>query len=316
MGVTAINAVGSGGMATAPAQDATGVSMQGYEVLDSGGLDMSVDPTTDTIALDSTVNGSDTTYDQSGNVISSVAVTPDTAALWTGLTPDATAKPTCYKKTVQNANVIALKTFYNAHQGNSYTQSWLNQIYEVKNARVKQDNNGNSYQTRQYQFCVTGGGNVSNSYHQWFDAHASLINQTGSKWINKIWGRGPAPGNKTISTVLNFVLSQGKATTGADVTVNPGHGDYDGTIGRDTRFTGFPAGWKDFWKNRINTFYVSPHTFPWDGTGSYEGNTSQITYEFHMSYAGKVHFLSDWQISAFCTKPWPVHCAPFPRRQF
>lgn len=54
---------------------------------------MSVDPTTDTISLNSVVAGSDNTYDPSGNLISSQAISLDTSILWTGMTPDASASP-------------------------------------------------------------------------------------------------------------------------------------------------------------------------------------------------------------------------------
>jgi Fibronectin type III domain len=314
VGVAAVNAVGTGGIATTPVQDSTGSVVQGTTEIASQGLDMSVDPTNDTISLDSVISGTDTTYDSSGNVLSTLAISPDTSTLWTSITPDASANPSCYKKTVQNSNVIALRTFHNDHQGNSYTVSWLNQIYEVKNARVKHNPDGSAYETRQYQYCVTGGGNVHNKYHQWFDGHALTINQKGDREIDRRWGTGVAPGTATITTALNFALNVGKATIGASVTVHPrsgpGGGDFKGDVGADGRFLHYPGAWKDFWKNRINTFYVAPHNYVWDGTGDYEGNTSHGLYEFRMSYSGKVHFLGAWTIKAFCSDD-NLGCPPF-----
>lgn len=315
VGVAAMNAVGTGDIATVPVQDSTGSAAQGYQQVSGPGLDMSFDPTNDSISLASVTAGSNDTYDSSGNILSSQTINQDTSTVWTGLTPDANANPTCYKKTVQNSNVLAVRTFYNAWQGNSWSLSWLNQVYEVKNARQKVDANNNKYWTRQYQYCVTGGGDVHNSYHQWFDGHAATIAQQGSKWIARTGGTGVVPGTATISTALNFALAVGKATIGAQVNVNPrsgpGGGDYKWDIGRDGRFPNYPSSWANYWENRNNTFYVAPHNYVWDGSGDYQGNTSHSVYEFHMSYTAKVHFLGWPALRAFCAKAGGVGCAPF-----
>ncbi len=65
--------------------------------------------------------------------------------------------------------------------------------------------------------------------------------------------------------------------------------------------------------NRINSFFVSPHTWPWDGTSNFEGNTGQVVYEWSMNYKRhhKFYFEDAAQIRGFCatalgvcSKPW------------
>jgi hypothetical protein len=211
VGVAAVNAVGSGAINTAPVQDSTGSSVSQTTSVSGGDLDMVLDPTTDEISVAGTTDGSLTAFDSSGNIISDTTLTPDSSNVWTGLTPDASANPTCYKKTVQNQNPYAIRTFYNAKQGNSFAYSYLNQIYEVKNARTKYDTNNNPYKTRQYEDCVTGGGNVWNGWHQNFDGQASTISETAPKWIDKKWGQGVVAGTNTIKTTLHFKVDVGVA---------------------------------------------------------------------------------------------------------
>jgi hypothetical protein len=102
--------------------------------------------------------------------------------------------------------------------------------------------------------------------------------------IGKQWGTGQSSSTEAIS--LNFQLAAGPASVGASVGVSPGVGTYGGDIGSDGRFTNYPGDWNQYKRNRVNAFFVSPHRWPWDGTNSYEGNTSEVLYEWPMGTTG------------------------------
>lgn len=302
--LTAINAVGASAVATSPVLAAAGSIPQQSLLLNGGGIDMTIDPSTDTESLAGTISGSLAMVNSSGGISGSQAVTQDPATIWTGLTI-ANASPTCYIKTSRNTSIKGFSPWYDDGTGNSYTYSWLNQVYEVKNARVLYDSNRKPYETRQYQYCVSGGGDTQNGYAQWFEAHAQTVNRTSNRRIGQKWGQGspPSSGSGGITTTLNFSLNAGVATIGASSTINGNvNGDFDGTLGKDNRFLSYPPDWAQYWKNRVNTFYVSPHNWPWDGSAPYQGNTSQVLYEWHMSDTRVVHFYSWPTLQAFCTR--------------
>jgi hypothetical protein len=302
--LSAVNAAGTGAVATSPINVDTGGGIASSTVSLGGGMEMEIDPDTGNETLDS-VEGNTSTYNASGNITSTQAITPFSTDVWTPSTA-LSGNEDCYKKTEENSGFKGFKPFYSDYQGNSYTVSWLNQTYEVTNARTLYDSNGNPYKTRQWQYCVSGGGDVKNGWHQWFDGLAFTVERTADHHIGRRWGRNKNVNKSAskVSTNLSFSVSAGPVTIGATTSgINPSHGDWSGDIGDDGKFYAYPTTWAtNYWKNRTNTFWHSAHTYIWDGTGDYEGETGQTVFEFRMSDTGKYKFVPWVGLKAFCSK--------------
>jgi hypothetical protein len=220
----------------------------------------------------------------------------------------ASADGDCYIKTEKNKKFKGYKPWHTTEQGVSYITDWLNQLYSVSDARYLQG----EHETFQVQFCAVGGGNTHHSWHEWFVGEALFYKSTSDRKIKWTWGKG-ASKSGGINTTLSFSVAKGPATIGASTTVTTGVGSYEGDFGSDGHFTNYPKKLVKYNLNRINTYFVSPHTWPWDGTSSFEGNTGQVVYEWSMSYARthSLHFEDAVQIRGFCatalgvcSKPW------------
>lgn len=204
----------------------------------------------------------------------------------------------CYVKTEKNRRFKGYKPWHTVSQGDSYFADWLNQLYSVSKARWL---TGEGY-TFQVQFCTEGGGNTDHGWHQWFDGELMFYRSRPDSKIKWIWGKG-ASSSGSVSTTLNFSVTKGPVTIGASTTVTPGVGSYEGDFGPDGHFSEFPKRLDKYNRNRINTFFVSPHNWPWDGTSDFEGNTGQVVYEWSMQYSRthKLYFQDGVQVHGLCT---------------
>jgi len=214
----------------------------------------------------------------------------------------------CYIKTEKNSKFKGYKPWHTSEQGKSYITDWLNQLYSVADARFL-ENEGETYQV---QFCAVGGGNTHNDWHEWFVGEAMFYRSKSDHKLKWTWGKGTSS-TGGIQTNLSFSVAKGPVTIGASTTVTTGVGTYGGDFGSDGRFANYPKKLLKYNLNRINTFFVSPHTWPWDGTSDFEGNTGQIVYEWSMHYERhhSLYFEDGVEIRGFCatalgtcSKPW------------
>lgn len=214
----------------------------------------------------------------------------------------------CYVKTEKNKRFKGYKPWHTTDPGKSYFADWLNQLYSVSRARYL---TGEGY-TYQVQFCAEGGGNTKNGWHQWFNGELMFYKSRIDSKIKWIWGKGVSSGG-SVNTTLSFSVSQGPVNIGASTTVTTGVGTYEGDFGPDGHFSNFPKKLSKYDINRINTYFVSPHTWPWDGTSSFEGNTGQVVYEWPMHYA-KTHtlyFEDGVQLHGFCATVTGICSTPW-----
>jgi hypothetical protein len=193
--------------------------------------------------------------------------------------------------------MIAYTGFHNTYSGTNAKFDWYHEAYGYKNARTLHNKNG-AYKTFQEIMCSTGGGQTFNGYHQWFDGTAVTLDQSHEYEIGRIWGTGTSSGS-TVTTNLSFNVSAGPASIGASVGVTTGQGTYTGTIQKDPKFH-LPSSWTSWQRNEVNAFFVSPHTYPWDGTDSYEGNNSEVLYEWPMGTSTTFHVYTRGHIDYWC----------------
>jgi hypothetical protein len=144
------------------------------------------------------------------------------------------------------------------------------------------------YWTFQDMLCSTGGGQSKTAYHLWFVGTAVTLAQTTDFELGRPkWGKGETKCNVNIS--LGFSIAHGPASVTASAgNICLGGGTIGGDIGSDGRFGHYPSAWQNYQRNRVNAFWVSPHNWPWDGSTSYEGNDSEVLYEWPMGMTGNL----------------------------
>jgi Fibronectin type III domain len=249
---------------------------------------MDIDPSTGDPTLDSATSNDDT-YAADGSLISSDTSDPaSTADVWTG---NGIGNFTCVKKS--GSGVTAHTPWHDANSSSGRSFDYMHASYTVKDARTLQGPNG-SYKTFQDMICSTGGGQAGTNYHLWFTGTAVSLARDKEYKIGHQWGTGQSKGS--VATSLNFQLSAGVASIGASIGVTVHGGTYGGDYFENTNMPHYPSSWKQFDKNRVNTFWVSPNKFPWDGVDSagFEGNNSEVLYEWPMGTTGtiKIHTYS------------------------
>jgi hypothetical protein len=213
--------------------------------------------------------------------------------------PDATVGSyRCVINTKANSNFRAYTPEVWGQSGNSYTNRWTFNGYSVDNARFVSGRW--TFQTEQ---CVTGGGTSWNSWHQYFNGASTT--ESGTQLLGQTWGTGVS--NSSTSTTLNFNVSAGPVQIGASTTITPGVGSYTGSTGHDPNIVGYPYS-SGLDVNRVNANFVSPHSWVWDGTGSFEGNNGQALWETSESGAS-VSTYNFIGMKLFCAKTGFSGCA-------
>ena len=295
IGIAAVNGVGAGDSSTGPVN----VIPAGWSAPSTSETDdsviMDVDPSTGDLTFDSATSDQ-YNYAPDGTLISSNTQSPaDITDLYSGTRLGTFS---CVLSTSQD--VHGHTPWHNTQDDPEREFDFYHETYTAKNARTLYASAGSSYKTFQDLLCNVGGGqskNVSSGpnegyYHLWFVGTATTLSQKREYEIGKKWGTGQTNGSVSIN--LNFVLTAGPASVAAAVAVNPGGGNYQGDIGNDGLFPNYPKGWQPYYKNRVNMFWRSPHTFPWNGAqaGDYEGNASEVLYEWPMGTTGTFKILA------------------------
>ena len=262
-------------------------------------VDMQVDQSTGDVTLVSATDVNQT-YAPDGTMTASTT-TDQTASsdVWNGLSP-AIGTFDCVKKT--GSGVHAHTPWHDSKSNSKGSLDFMHEGYTEANARQLYGSNG-SYWTFQDMICSTGGGDAKGNWHTWFAGTAVTISRTAEVKIGQHWGTHATKVNSqdVVTTQLDFQLSAGVATIGASVNITPGQGTYGGDIQNDGRFPGYNSAWNSFKKNRVNVFFVSPHNWPWDGTGSFEGNDGEVLYEWPMGSTGSKHIVTDSLLRLFCS---------------
>lgn len=292
VGVRAINAVGSSpASATASVQAIPSGWTDPGTVWDSYDLEMSVDPSTGAMSLTNATTETATFHADGTLQSDTVNSNADTSAATNGI---GLGSFQCVIK--GGSGIVAHPGFHNTLSKPDRKFDWYHEAYSEANARTLAGATGR-YKTFQDMMCSAGGGESFNGFHQWFDGTAVTLDHKHEYEIGHTWGTGQT--NGTVATTLSFSLSAGPASIGASVGIVPGHGDYKGSIQEDPRI-GVPSTWNAWQKNEINTFFISAHRFPWNGTSDYEGNTSQVLYEWTMGSTQTFHIYTRGAESIFC----------------
>lgn len=255
---------------------------------------LSVDPergTVDVVDTHATV----TTRDRTGKITSTAPAGNTVTTLGAAPAAEGTSY-TCVVRTQQNSNFRALTPFYSSASGNSYELSWVFHPYTITNARYV----SGAY-TYQLELCMSGGGHSWNDWHQWFQGAGMTMEDSTPRKIAQTWGNEVKNGQ--ISTTLSFQVAAGPVTIGASTTVTPAD-TYSGNQGHDAnmRWSGNTA-----WDiNRVNAFYVAPHSFTWQGSADFQGNNAHALYEYPMTYPGKISVLGQADSAYLCSLPGQV----------
>lgn len=299
VGVTAVNAAGSSIAANAAVNlisaDSTVAATQSANI----GVDMGVDSSTGDLTL-SSVNGDISTSTPGGTITSD---SPDTTVSGTAnVYPSSTGGLGSYACVDDTNSTIATHTPWHEYSSKAGTGTFdfTHFEYTKANAKLFYRNNGTHYEAFESMLCTVGGGEPAPNMHMWFAGSAVALRQTVERKIGQKWGSGTTGGS--VITTLNFQLTAGKyATIGASVPVTTGQGTYTGDIGADGRFPGYP--WSPgFNPNRTNTYFITADNWIWDGTSSYEGNTSQVLAMWPMGTTGNFDWLTWSGIRVFACK--------------
>jgi hypothetical protein len=173
---------------------------------------------------------------------------------------------------------------------------FLHESYTVSNARRLRGGNG-PYMTFQDMICSTGGGEPKGNFHTYFSGTAVALRRQHPFLQGRHWGTRPS--GHTVSSHTSFKLDVGVGNISASVGIQPGDGDYKGDIGNDGQFNGWKTSWANQF-NRVNAFFISPHNFPFDGSTSFEGNNSEVMYEWAMGSTGTTQIKSFSKMKLFC----------------
>jgi hypothetical protein len=296
--VTAVNAVGSSIAANAAVNlisaDSTVATTQSANI----GVDMGVDPSTGDLTL-SSVNGDISTSAPDGTVTSD---SPDTTVSGAqNVYPSSTGlgSYTC----VDNSNdgLVAHTPWHDyASKAGIGSLDFIHFEYTKSNAKKYTNAAGGIYWVFESMLCTVGGGEAAGGHHMWFAGSAVTLEQSADRRIGQRWGSGTTGGS--VVTTLNFQLTDGKyATVGASLPVTVGQGTYAGDISADGRFPGYP--WAPrFGPSRTNTYFITADNHLWDGTGAYEGNTSQDLAAWPMGSTGYFDWLTYSGIRVFSCK--------------
>ncbi len=300
IGITATNAVGTSSAATSPV-NAIPAGLTAPATASVGStVAMTVDPVSGDTAF---VSGTgDSAQYSSGGTLQSSSTTNLTASdvsAGNGL-----GNYSCVKNTDTKGRVTAHAPFHNSGSDSNAIYDYEHEAYSVSNARqLMNDKNHARYWTFQEMMCSTGGGNITdpgNGWHLWFSGTGVTLDQSHEYELGRTWSTS-INGSATAQSSFSFSLGIGLATIGASVNVTSAGGNYKGDIGVDSTLD-VPSAWNSWKYNEVNGFWISPHTYYWDGTASYEGTTSQVLYEWPMNSKTTFHVYTRSQLNYFCAE--------------
>jgi len=111
-------------------------------------------------------------------------------------------------------------------------------------------------------------------------------------------------------------VAQDPVTIGGSVNVQQ-QDNYSGNTGPNENMDPVLGSWvvPEWNINRVNSYYVSPHNFIWDGSQDFQGNTNQALFEYPQA-GSPVGFWGvydgTWVLRAFCSRyPYGLGCPDF-----
>jgi hypothetical protein len=190
---------------------------------------------------------------------------------------------------------------YNA-SGRSWNIKYLLHPYLLNKARIV-----NARWRKQWEFCVTGGGDVWNGYHQHLNETSIAFGRTADKSIGHKWGtrvvNGSVKSTKSLS-VGSGPVSIGASTDVADKDRHTGSTGQDGDIGN-------VRGMERYNANRVNAAYKSGSTWRWQGSGDFQGNNGHLLVELLQSDTATASWWLYATNRAHCSRPFGVGCGSY-----
>lgn len=183
--------------------------------------------------------------------------------------------------------------------GRSYSLKYIVFPYTLNNARVL-----NGKPKKQLEFCVTGGGDVWNGYHQVLDGASVAFAMRADRTIGTKWGTRVTDG--AVQSTLSLKVGGGPISVGASTTV----ADKDKHTG-STGKSGDVGSWdaiEPYNANRINVFYKSGRTWRWQGTDDYQGNNGHLLVELDQRKGKHFGFYLAGALRGFCSHPFGFGC--------
>lgn len=186
--------------------------------------------------------------------------------------------------------------------GRSYSLKYLLFPYTLNRARTL----GRTL-TRQIEFCVTGGGDVWNGFHQWLNGASVAYASRTDRTIGTQWGTEVVDG--AVSSTISLKIGGGPVSIGASTTVadkdrHTGSTGRSGDVGRWDQIEPYNP-------NRVNTFYKSGTTWRWQGSADYQGNNGHLLVEVPQGSGGAVGYVLAAATRAHCKNPFGIGCGDF-----
>lgn len=183
--------------------------------------------------------------------------------------------------------------------GRSFSMKYLVFPYTLNNARIL-----NGTPKKQLEFCITGGGDVWNGFHQVLNGASVAFAKKADRTIGTKWGTKVANGavQSTISLKVGAgPISVGASTTVADKDKHTGSTGKSGDVGVWDAIEPYNA-------NRLNVFYKSGQTWRWQGTDDYQGNNGHLLVEVNQRSSRQFGFLMAGALRAMCSHPFGFGC--------
>lgn len=157
---------------------------------------------------------------------------------------------------------------------------------------------------KQLEFCITGGGDVWNGFHQVLNGASVAFAMKSDRTIGTKWGTKVA--NGAVQSTISLKVGAGPISVGASTTV----ADKDKHTG-STGKSGDVGSWdaiEPYNANRLNVFYKSGRTWRWQGTDDYQGNNGHLLVELNQRSGRHFGFFVAGALRAMCSHPFGFGC--------
>ncbi len=227
-------------------------------------------------------------------VVTRVAAVPRVAARGVG-------SYSCYIRTDSSGRLKAYNPIRYNSSGRSYTLKWILFPYLLNKARRVA-----GHAKKDWEFCMTGGSDVSNGYHQYRSEGSMAFGRKADQTVGTKWGTKVV--NGTVGSSMGLKFAAGPVTISA--TTGVGGGSHSGSTGRDGDIESV-SNMEPYNNNRVNALYSSGHTWRWQGTGDYQGNNGHLLVELNQTDNRAFSYYIYGTLRAFCSHPFGIKCGSF-----
>lgn len=208
----------------------------------------------------------------------------------------------CVVKTDRTGRLKSFDPLRYSVSGRSFSLRYVMHPYLLNKARVV-----SGKMRKQWEFCVTGGGDVWNGYKQTMNGAAISFNRKADKTIGSKWGTKVT--NGAVSSTLSLEVGKGPVKIGASTTVAD-KDRHTGSTGRDGDF-GTISTMEKYNANRINTAYKSGRTWRWQGSSDLQGNNGHLLVELRQRDSKAASWSLYATNRAHCSKPFGAGCGDY-----